>query len=93
VVKGAQQHLQVSVEGEPVKAHNGITASQAALHAQNAELRRRLDNMRSERDEYEQAADALARTLNLMTIENETFRRQVSHLRERSGPTPLTPVT
>jgi hypothetical protein len=76
-----------------VKAHNGVTANHAALHQQNAELRRRLDQMRGERDEYRQAADALARALNILTVENDTLRRQVSHLRQRSGPTPLTPVT
>lgn len=42
-----------------------------------------------ERDEYKRAADALARALNILTIETDTLRRQVSHLRERSGPTPL----
>jgi hypothetical protein len=76
-----------------VKAHNGITANQAALHEQNNELRRTLDHMRAERDEYKQAADALARALNVLTIENDTLRRQVSHRRERSGPAPLTAVT
>ncbi len=76
-----------------VKAHNGVAANQTALHEQNAELRCRLDTMRSERDEYKRAADALARALNILTIENDTLRRQVSHLRERSGSTPLTPVT
>jgi chromosome segregation ATPase len=61
-----------------VKAHNGIPTNQAALHEQNAELRRRLDHMRSERDDYKQAADALARALNILTIENDTLRRQVT---------------
>jgi hypothetical protein len=76
-----------------VKAHNGITAGQAALHEQNAELRQRLDQIRAERDEYKQvAADALARALNVLTVENDALRRQVGRLRERSGPTPLTPV-
>lgn len=76
-----------------VKAHNGIAANQAALHEQNAELRRRLDIMRTERDEYKQAADALARTLNILTVENDTLRRQVSRLPERGVSASLTAVT
>jgi hypothetical protein len=43
-----------------VKAQHSVPASEAALREQNAELRRKLDNMRAERDEYKQAADALA---------------------------------
>jgi hypothetical protein len=46
----------------PVKAQHSVPASEAALHEQNGELRRKLDDMRAERDEYRQAADALART-------------------------------
>jgi hypothetical protein len=49
--------------------------------------------MRAERDEYKQAAETLARALNVLTIENDMLRRQVSHRRERSGPAPLTAVT
>ncbi|TDC54719.1 hypothetical protein E1258_23615 [Micromonospora sp. KC207] len=76
-----------------VKAHNGLAANQTALHEQNAELGRRLDNMRTERDEYKRAADALARALNVLTVESDALRRQVSRLRERNGPTPLMPVS
>ncbi len=76
-----------------VKAHNGIAANQAALHEQNAELHRRLDHMRAERDEYKQAADVLARALNVLTIERDTLRRQVSQPREHRGPTHLTPIS
>ena len=57
-----------------VKAHNGATANEAALREQNGELRRRLDNLRAERDEYKQATDALARALNVQTIENDELR-------------------
>ena len=63
-------------------------ADQAALHEQNVELRRRLDQIRAERNEYKQAADGLARALNVLTAENEALRRQIGHLRQHSGPTP-----
>jgi hypothetical protein len=33
------------------------------------------EELRSERDEYKQAADALARALNILTIENDRLRR------------------
>ena len=41
-------------------------AAEAALRGQNDELRRKLDDMRAERDEYKQAADALACALNVL---------------------------
>ncbi|HEY1323204.1 MAG TPA: hypothetical protein VGF32_23300 [Streptosporangiaceae bacterium] len=65
-----------------VKAQHSVPASEIALREQNADLRRRLDDMRAERDEYKQAADALARALNLLTIENDELCRKAS----RTGP-------
>jgi hypothetical protein len=38
--------------------------------------------MRAERDEYKQAANALARALNVLTIENDVLRRKAA----RTGP-------
>jgi hypothetical protein len=61
-----------------VKAQDSIPASGTALREQNAELRRKLDDMRAERDEYKQAADALARALNVLTIENDELLRKAS---------------
>jgi chromosome segregation ATPase len=72
-----------------VKAQHSVPASEAALREQNAELRRRLDNMRAERDEYKQAADALARALNVVTTENDGLRRRANRAREFTGPRPL----
>lgn len=62
------------------------------LRGQNTGLRRKLDGMRAERDEYKRAADALARALNLLTIENGTLRRQIDRMREREMPGRLIPV-
>ena len=50
-----------------VKAQDSAPASETALREQNAQLRRKLDDVRAERDEYKQAADALARALNLLS--------------------------
>lgn len=76
-----------------VKARDGATPNEAALREQNSELRRRLDTLRAERDEYKQAAEALARALNVQTIENGALRLQIDKLRQRVRPTKLTPVT
>jgi predicted RNase H-like nuclease (RuvC/YqgF family) len=65
----------------------------AALREQNAELRRKLDDMRAERDVYKQAADALARALKVLTIENDELRRRASRTGRLMAPSPLTPVT
>jgi chromosome segregation ATPase len=72
-----------------VKAQHSVPASETALREQNQELRRRLDDMRGERDEYKQAADALARALNVLTTENDELRRRASRSREFTGPRPL----
>jgi hypothetical protein len=72
-----------------VKAQHSVPASEAALRGQNEELRRKLDDMRAERDEYKQAADALARALNVLTTENDELPRRASRPREFTGPRPL----
>lgn len=72
-----------------VKAQQSVPASEIALREQNAGLRRKLNEMRAERDEYKQAADALARALNVLTIENDELRRKVSQTGRLSGPRPV----
>jgi hypothetical protein len=72
-----------------VKAQHSVPASETALREQNTELLRKLDDMRAERDEYKQAADALARVLNVLTTENDELRRRASRAREFTGPRPL----
>lgn len=72
-----------------VKAQNSVPASETALREQNQELRRKLNDMRAERDEYKKASDALARALNVLTTENEELRRRANRPREFTGPRPL----
>jgi chromosome segregation ATPase len=69
-----------------VKAQNAVPASETALREQNAALRRQLEDLRTERDEYKQAVGALARTLNLLTAENDDLHRQITQLRRRTAP-------
>jgi hypothetical protein len=59
------------------------------LREQNQELRRKLDDMRAERDEYKQAADARARALNVLTAENDELRRRANRSRQFAGLRPL----
>ena len=59
------------------------------MREENTELLRKLDDMRAERDEYKQAADAPARALNVLTTDNEELRRRASRAREFTGPRPL----
>ncbi len=72
-----------------VKAQHSVPVSEAALREQNAELHRKLDAMHAERDEYKQAADALARALNVLTTENDELRRRANRAREFTRPRPL----
>ena len=79
-----------------VKAQNATPAGETALKDHNSELRRQLDTARRERDDYQHAADALARTLNVLTIVNEDLRRQITRTQGHPRPGPLTlvhPVT
>jgi chromosome segregation ATPase len=75
-----------------VKAQHAIPASETALREQNDHLRRKLDGMRAERDEYKQAADALARALNLLTMENDKLRSQISRIPSPAPPARLSPA-
>jgi hypothetical protein len=74
-----------------IKAQQSVPAGEIALREQNAELRRKLDDMRAERDEYKQAADALTRALNVVTIENDELRRKTTRTSQPTGPRPLIP--
>src|ERR1022692_4964370 len=76
-----------------VKAQDSVPASETALREQNAELRRKLDDMRAERDEYKQAADALARALNVLTFENDTLHGQATRLRQQPWPARPAPAS
>jgi chromosome segregation ATPase len=62
------------------QAQDSIPASETALQEQITDLRRKLDDVRGERDEYRLAAQALARALNVLMIENETLRGQANRL-------------
>jgi hypothetical protein len=75
-----------------IKAQQSVPAGEIALRGQNDELRRKLDDMRAERDEYKQAADALARVLNVLTAENDKLRRQISRISSPAMPARLTPA-
>ncbi len=76
-----------------IKAQNSVPASEAQLREQNARLHARLDDLRGERDEYKQAAEALARALNVLTAENDALRLQASRAsRPRTQPAPLAPA-
>jgi chromosome segregation ATPase len=63
------------------RAQDSIPASETALREQIASLRRQLDHMRGERDEYKHAAQALARALSVLTTENDSLRSQVGRPR------------
>ncbi len=73
-----------------VKAQHATPAGETALREQNDQLRRKLDDTRAERDEYKQAADALARALNVLTAENDKLRSQLSRASRQSRPGRLT---
>ncbi len=71
-----------------VRAQDSVPVSETALREQIADLRRRLADLRCERDEYKQAADALARALNVVTTENDALRSQASRPRIQPRPAP-----
>jgi hypothetical protein len=75
-----------------IKAQHSVPASEIALREENADLRRKLDDMRAERDEYKHAADALARALNVLTAENDKLRSQIIRMPPVPIPARLTTV-
>jgi chromosome segregation ATPase len=75
-----------------IKAQHAIPAREITLSEQNADLRRKLDDMRAERDEYKHAADALARALNVLAAENDKLRSQISRISSPAMPARLTPA-
>jgi chromosome segregation ATPase len=76
-----------------VKAQDSVPASETALREQIANLRRKLDDMRGERDEYKQAAQALARALNVLTNEHDALRGQATRLRQQPWPARPAPAS
>jgi chromosome segregation ATPase len=76
-----------------VRAQDSVPASETALRGEIADLRRKLEDLRCERHEYKQAADALARALNVLTEENDALRCQITRQRLEKAPAPLAPVT
>ncbi len=74
-------------------AQVSVPASETALREQITDLRRKLEDMRGERDEYKQAAQALARALNILTIENDTLRAQAARLRQQPRPARPAPAS
>jgi hypothetical protein len=75
-----------------IKAQHSVPASETKLRDQIADLRRKLYDIRAERDEYKQAADALARALNVLTVENDELHRKANRTGQLSGPRPLSPL-
>lgn len=69
-----------------VKARTQPPAQRTADTDAQGELRRQLGVVRAERDSYRNAADALARALNVLTIENDALRRRLARPNTPPGP-------
>jgi chromosome segregation ATPase len=60
------------------RAREGMTAREAKLHDEIAQLKARIDELREERDNYRTANEVFARALHALTIENDNLRRNTS---------------
>lgn len=65
------------------------SASRSLAAEDRPDVSRELDDMRAGRDEYKQAADALARVPNISAIENDELRRKAGRTGQFNGPRPL----
>jgi hypothetical protein len=61
-----------------VKARGGIPAGEAKLRKEIADLKARVEALRDERDAYRTASEIYARAINVLTIENDQLREELS---------------
>lgn len=73
-----------------VKARNGIPASETKLREQITALGARIQGLRQERDDYRVAAETFARAVHVLTVENDTLRKELDS-RRSPGVTTLPP--
>lgn len=71
-----------------VKARNGIPASETKLRERITALEARIASLRQERDDYRAAAETFARAVHVLTVENDTLRKELDN-RRSSGVTTL----
>lgn len=71
-----------------VKAREGVPDSELKLREEIAVLTARVEALRDERDDYRTANEVFARVINVLTVENDNLRREISKSRS-SSVTPL----
>jgi len=71
-----------------VKARNGIPASETKLRERITALEARIASLRQERDDYRAAAETFARAVHVLTVENDTLRKELAN-RRSTGVTTL----
>lgn len=59
------------------RARDGVTEREAKLHNEIALLRARLEELREERDHYRSATEVFARALHVLTVENDSLRKEL----------------
>ncbi len=60
------------------KARDGTPDNEVKLRGQIATLQKVNQTLRDERDRYRMASETFARALNVLTIENDNFRRELA---------------
>lgn len=63
------------------RARDGVTAREATLHNEIAQLKSRIEELREARDNYRTANEVFARALHALTIENDNLRRHTTRSR------------
>ncbi len=71
-----------------VKARNGIPAGETKLRERISALEARIASLRQERDDCRAAAETFARAVHVLTVENDTLRRELDN-RRSTGVTAL----
>lgn len=70
------------------RARDSVTDREVNLHNEIDRLKKRVDELRQERDNYRSANEVFARALHALTVENDNLRRQAN----RSRATHLTAI-
>jgi len=73
-----------------VARHDGVSQREIELRDEIAQLTARMVNIKQERDDYRTTSEIFARSMHVLTIENENLRKEITKTRSATI-VPMTP--
>ena len=87
---GVQAGTTVAAQGAEVARHDGVSQREIELRDEIAQLTARMVNIKQERDDYRTTSEIFARSMHVLTIENENLRKEITKTRSATI-VPMTP--